>query len=314
MEKLDTNFLFVEKYRPKNINDTILPENIKSIFQKFVKNKNIPNLLLVGKAGVGKTTVAKAMLNELGCDYMVINGSMNGNIDTLRNDIQQFASSVSFSPGRKYVILDEADYLNPNSTQPALRNFMEEYSKNAGFIFTANYKNKIIEPLQSRCSLVEFIIPKEERKRIASEIYSRVEYILNEEHIKFEPDVLKKYVIKYFPDFRRTINEVQYKSSSGVLSSDFSDSLDDGKFKELMGFMKAKNFSEMRKWVALADISHNDLFRKMYDESTAYLKSSSIPQLVLIVSKYQYQSSFANDQEINTVACLTEIMADCVFI
>lgn len=307
-------FLFVEKYRPKKVSDIVLPKDIKETFQTFVKNKNIPNLLIVGKAGVGKTTVAKAILEELGCDYIVINGSMNGNIDTLRNDIQQFASSVSFTGGRKYVILDEADYLNANSTQPALRNFMEEYSINCGFILTANFKNKIIDPLQSRCSVIEFSIPKEERKTLAFEIYLRLVSILNQEKISFEEEVLKKYVTKYFPDFRRTINEIQYKSSTGVLSPDLSDSLDDGKFKELIGFLKVKNFSEMRKWVANSDVDYPQVFRKLYDTSNTYVKAQSIPQLVLILSKYQAQAPFAADQEINMTACFTEIMADCLFV
>ena len=238
---------------------------------------------------------------------------MNGNIDTLRTDIQQFASSVSFTGGRKYVILDEADYLNANSTQPALRNFMEEYSINCGFILTANFKNKIIDPLQSRCSVVEFSIPKEERKTLAAEIYAKIVNILNTEKIIFENDVLKQYVIKYFPDFRRTINEIQYKSSSGILSPDMSDSLDDGKFKDLIGFLKTKNFSEMRKWVANSDVDFNQLARRLYDESDKIFQKKCMGQIILHLSKYQYQSAFAVDPEINTVACLVEIMVDGIF-
>lgn len=307
------HFLWVEKYRPSTFDDVILPKEIRQIFKKFVKNKNIPNLLLVGKAGVGKTTVAKAMLEDIGVDYITINGSMNGNIDTLRNDIHQFASSVSFSGGRKYVILDEADYLNANSTQPALRNFMEEFSVNCGFILTANFKNKIIDPLHSRCSVVEISIPKEEKKEIASEYFQRIQYILKEENVEYDNDTLKQYVIKFFPDFRRTINEIQYKSSSGKLSSDLSDCLEDDKVLQLIGFLKTKNFSEMRKWIGSTDVDYSNLYRKLYDSSPKYFNQKSIPQLVIILSKYQYQAPFCVDQEINTVACMTEIMADCLF-
>lgn len=308
------DFLFVEKYRPKTIQETVLPEKIKKTFLSFVKNKNIPNLLLVGKAGVGKTTVAKAMLEELDCDYMIINGSMNGNIDTLRNDIQQFASSVSFRDGRKYVILDEADYLNPNSTQPALRNFMETYSKNCGFILTANYQSKIIEPLQSRCTVIDFVIPKEEKPRIAGEIFKSISKVLETENITYDNDAIKQLIVKFFPDFRRILNEIQSHAASGHIGSAILTSQEDESFKKLIGFLKEKNFTAVRKWVATSDIDHTTLFRKFYDTTSEHFKPQSIPQIVLHAAKYQYQSAFCADQEINTAAFLTEVMVDGMFV
>jgi len=308
------DFLFVEKYRPKTIKEIVLPDKTKKLFLSFVKNKNIPNLLLIGKAGVGKTTVAKAMLDELDCDYMIINGSMNGNIDTLRNDIQQFASSVSFRDGRKYVILDEADYLNANSTQPALRNFMETYSKNCGFILTANYQSKIIEPLQSRCTVIDFAIPKEEKGKLAKEIYDATILILEKEGITYDVEAIKQLIIKFFPDFRRMLNEIQTHASSGHIGSAILSSLEDENFKKLIGFLKEKNFSSVRKWVGQSDMDHSTLFRKFYDSAADYFKPQSVPQLVLHAAKYQYQSAFSVDQEINTTAFLTEVMVDGVFL
>jgi len=206
---MQDEFLWVEKYRPKNINDCVLPAELKATFQQFVDNQNIPNLLLTGGAGVGKTTVARAMLEQIGADYIIINGSMNGNIDTLRNEIQQFASSVSFTGGRKYVILDEADYLNANSTQPALRNFMEEFSRNCGFILTCNFKQRIIEPLHSRCSVVDFKIAKSDVPRLASQFFKRIVSILDQEGIKYDKAVVAELITKHVPDWRRVLNELQ---------------------------------------------------------------------------------------------------------
>lgn len=307
-------FLFVEKYRPKTIADTILPKELKATFQQFVDQKNVPNLLLTGRAGIGKTTVAKAMLEELECDYIVINGSMNGNIDTLRNEIQQFASSMSFRGGRKYVILDEADYLNANSTQPALRNFMEEFSKNCGFILTCNFANKVIEPLHSRCSVVNFNIPKAEKPTMAAAFYKRVMDILSTEKIEAEPKAVAGVVEKHFPDFRRILNEIQRYSATGKIDAGILSNFNESKFKDLITFLSEKNFTNVRKWVGEhSDIEDVVLFRKMYETAAEYLKQSSIPQLVLIIADYQYKSAFVADREINIVACLTEIMVECEF-
>lgn len=307
-------FLWVEKYRPKTVAETILPQELKATFQQFVDQQNIPNLLLTGRAGIGKTTIAKAMLEELDCDYIVINGSMNGNIDTLRNDIQTFASSISFRGGRKYVILDEADYLNANSTQPALRNFMEEFSKNCGFILTCNFKNKIIEPLHSRCSVVEFKIPKEERPKMAAAFYRRVLDILAKENVEADPKAVAALIETHFPDWRRVLNELQRYSAVGKIDTGILTNFQDSKFKDLIGYLSTKNFTSMRKWVGEhSDIEDVVLFRKIYDTASEYLKPASIPQLILIIAEYQYKSAFVADREINIVACLTEIMVECEF-
>jgi DNA polymerase III delta prime subunit len=308
------DILWVEKYRPKTVSHTVLPKALKQTFQTFVDQKNIPNLLLVGRAGTGKTTVARAMLDELGCDYIIINGSLNGNIDTLRNEIKTFASAVSFSGGRKYVILDEADYLNANSTQPALRNFMEEYSKNCGFILTCNFKNRIIEPLQSRCSVVEFKFPKEERPQLAASFFKRAGNILEMQGIKFDTNALAEVVKQYFPDFRRTINELQRYAATGAIDAGILTNLKEESLKELVGFLKNKSFSNVRKWIGEnADIDTATLYRDLYDIASEVMAPSSIPQLVLILGKYQYQSAFVADHEINNAACLTEIMVECSF-
>ena len=306
------DFLWVEKYRPKNIDQTILPKQLKQTFQTFVDDNNIPNLLLTGRAGVGKTTVARAMLDQLDCDYIVINGSLHGNIDTLRNDILAFASTVSFSGGRKYVILDEADYLNPNSTQPALRNFMEEYSKNCGFILTCNFKNKLIEPLWSRCSIVEFKIPKEEKPSLASQFFKRVCDILEKEKVKYVDKVVAELVQKFFPDFRRTLNELQRYAATGAIDSGILSNFTDDSFKNLIECMKKKDFSGVRKWVGENnDIDPVVLFRKLYDNaSTMLANNASIAQLVMIIANYQYKSAFVADQEINTTACMAELMVN----
>ncbi len=305
-------FIWVEKYRPHKVADTILPEDLKKVFQQFVDQENIPNLILSGRAGVGKTTIAKAMLDEVGADYIVINGSMNGNIDTLRNEIMNFASSVSFAGGRKYVILDEADYLNANSTQPALRNFMEEYSKNCGFILTCNFKNKIIEPLHSRCSIIEFKIPKNEVPNLASQFMKRVRSILDQEHVEYDSPAVAEVITKHFPDFRRTLNELQRYSATGKIDSGILVDMSEESFKDLLGFLKDKDFTSMRKWVGEnADYDTAVLFRKFYDYSSASFAKESIPQLVMHLAKYQYQDAFVADHQINLVACLTEIMADC---
>ena len=306
-------FLWVEKYRPKTVADTILPDDLKKVFQQFVDQKNIPNLILSGTAGVGKTTVAKAMCEELGCDYIIINGSMNGNIDTLRNDISRFASSVSLSGGRKMVILDEADYLNAQSTQPALRNFMEEFSANCGFILTCNFVDRIIEPLHSRCSVVKFKIRKSELPELAKQFLRRVCGILDNEGVTYDKAAVVEIIKKHFPDWRRVINELQHYSATGAIDSGILRNFSDDSLKKLISFMKDKNFTAVRKWVAESDMDTNEFFRAFYDKAETYLVAGSIPMLVLHLAKYQYQNSFAADPEINLVACLTEIMADCTF-
>lgn len=308
------DFLWVEKYRPRTIADTILPEELKVVFQKFADEGNIPNMLLTGRAGVGKTTVARALMEQVGADYIVINSSMHGNIDTLRTDILNFASTVSFSGGRKYVILDEADYLNPNSTQPALRNFMEQYSKNCGFILTCNFKNKLIEPLWSRCSVIDFVIPKEQRPKLALAFFKRVKDILSKEQVEYDGKAVVSVIEKHFPDWRRVLNELQRYSATGKIDAGILVNLQDESFKSLVGYLRNKEFTNVRKWVGEnADTDIASFFRKFYDTAHDHMDSSSVAQLVLILAKYQYQAAFVADHEINLAACLTEIMVECSF-
>lgn len=311
---ISNNVLWVEKYRPRTVSHTILPKSLKQTFQTFVDNKMVPNLMLTGRAGVGKTTVARAMLDELKCDYIVINGSLNGNIDTLRNEIKSFASSVSLLGGRKYVILDEADYLNANSTQPALRNFMEEFSANCGFILTCNYPNRIIKELHSRCSVIDFNIPKEERPELAGTFYKRAMNVLEMEGIPCDNKVVAEVVKQYFPDFRRTLNEFQRYSGTGSIDTGILTNLKQESLTELVKNLKEKNFTNVRKWIGEnSDIDQTGFYRSLYDTATEFMTASSIPQLVLILGKYQYQAAFAADQEINMAACLIEIMVECTF-
>jgi DNA polymerase III delta prime subunit len=308
------HFLWTEKYRPKTIEETILPSELKAVFQKFIDQNNIPNLILSGSAGVGKTTVARAMLEQLQCDYIVINGSMNGNIDTLRNEILNFASAVSLTGGRKYVILDEADYLNPNSTQPALRNFMEEFSKNCGFILTCNFKNRIIEPLHSRCSVIDFKISKKDMAKLATQFFKRVEQILKVEGIEYDKTVVAEVINKHFPDWRRVLNELQRYSASGKIDSGILASIQETSIKELIELMKSKNYSEMRNWVSVnLDTDIHVLYRQFYDTAYDLVEKSSVPLLVMLVAKYQYQNAFSANPEINFMAFLTECMIECTF-
>jgi DNA polymerase III delta prime subunit len=306
------DFLWVEKYRPKTINDTILPQSLKVTFQQFVDQKNIPNLLLSGTAGVGKTTVAKAMCEMLDCDYIVINGSLNGNIDTLRNEISKFASSVSLRGGRKYVILDEADYLT-NNTQPALRNFMEEFSKNCGFILTCNFKDKIIDPLKSRCSVIEFKISKGDMAELAKQFMKRVCNILDAEKVSYEKAVVAEVIKKHFPDWRRVLNELQRYSATGKIDTGILSNMKDINLAKLVGLMKEKDYTNLRKWVGEADFDPNEFFRNLFDKCEEVMDKKSIPQLVLIIAKYQYQNAFVANPDINLMACLTELMIDCEF-
>jgi len=308
-------FLYVEKYRPQNIGDTILPKGVKKSFEEFVQNKEIPNLLLCGTAGTGKTTIAKAMCNELGADFIVINGSDEGRlIDTLRTKIKNFASTVSLSGGPKVVILDEADYISAESVQPALRNFIEEFSSNCRFIFTCNYKNRIIAPLHSRCTVIDFSIPKSEKSKLAGEFLQRLIQICNEEGIKYEEKVLVELILKFFPDFRRCINEVQRYGASGVIDSGLLATLSEEKLTPLIDMLANKDWSNMRKWVGQnSDNDLNTLYRKVFNALEQRLEPSSIPAAVLFIADYQYKSAFAMDSEINFVACLTEIMSECKF-
>ena len=307
-------FLWVEKYRPKTIDDCVLPAHIKTTFKQIVDGGELHNMLLTGTAGLGKTTVAKALCNELDLDYLLINGSEESGIDTLRNKIKQFASSISLQGGYKVVILDEADYLNPQSTQPALRGFIEEFSNNCRFILTCNFKNRIIEPLHSRCSVVEFNIPKKESERLCSVMMARLMLILDDEGVKYENGVLAELIMKFTPDWRRVINELQRYSTSGVIDSGILVSLSDISVNELMSSLKMKDFKKMRQWVANnIDSDPSSLFRKLYDNMNEYVVPESIPQLVLILADYQYKNSFVSDHELNLVACCTEIMAGVKF-
>lgn len=313
MTILREDFLWVEKYRPRKVEETILPDNIKKVFQEFVNRGEIPNLLLEGTAGTGKTTIARAMCEEIGADYIIINGSMNGGIDTLRNEIKNFASTVSFYGGRKVVILDEADYLTPQ-TQAALRNFMEEFSKNCGFILTCNFKNKIIEPLHSRCSIVSFRIQNADKASMAGQFMKRVTGILETEGVKFDKAAVANVITSYFPDWRRVLNELQRYSVTGTIDSGILAGLDNTTFKELVGYVKDKKWQSMRKWVGEnLDSDPIAVMRKFYDQMHDLIKPSDIPALVVLISEYQYKSGFVADQEINLVAFLTQVMAEVEF-
>lgn len=313
MEANREQFLWVEKYRPHRIDDCILPDEMKKTFKEFVAQGQIPNMLLCGGAGMGKTTVARALCEELGCDYTIINGSLDRNIDILRNEIRSFASTVSFAGKTKVVILDEADYLNPQSTQPALRGFIEEFSKNCRFIFTCNYKNKIIPALHSRTTVVEFKLAKSDRPRLAAAFFNRVTEILETEKINCpNPKVQAKLIEKYFPDYRRTLNELQRYSTSGVIDEGILVNLADVNTKELVDALRDKDFKKMRQWVVNnLDNDPGVIFRKLYDSLTDQVKT--VPQLVLLIADYQYKAAFVADAEINLVACLTEIMAAVEF-
>jgi len=307
------HLLFTEKYRPKKIADCILPERLKTPFQEYVTQSNIPNLLLAGGAGVGKTTVAKAMCEEIGCDYLVINGSDESGIDTFRVKIKNFASSMSLAGGRKVIIIDEADYLNPNSTQPALRNAIEEFAGNCSFIFTCNFKNRIIDPLHSRCAVIDFALKNNEKAQMATQFFKRIQSILRSENIEYEDKVVVELVKKHFPDFRRVINELQRYSQFGKIDSGILAHIVEVSIGDIIKYIKDKDFGAIRKWVASNDIDATTFFRKIYDNLYDVLKPQSIPQAVIILADYQYKQAFVADSEINTVACLTEIMVGCEF-
>ena len=305
-------FLFVEKYRPKTVSDCILPDGLKKTFQDIVTGGELPNMMFTGSAGVGKTTVARALCNELDLDYMLINGSEDGNIDTLRGKIKQFASTVSLQGGQKVVILDEADYLNPQSTQPALRGFIEEFSSNCRFILTCNFKNRIIDPLHSRCSIYEFNLGN--KAKMAEQFMARLQFILDSESILYDNAVLAELIMKYIPDWRRVINECQRYGMSGHIDTGILVTLDETSVAGLFKDLKTKNFKSMRKWVTNnMDVESSKLFRMIYDNMLTYVEPSSVPQVVLILADYSYKDSFVADHELNVVACLTEIMSSIKF-
>ena len=308
------HLLWTEKYRPKTVDDCILPERLKKPFQEYVNQKTIPNLLLSGGPGVGKTTVAKALCNEIGCDYLVINGSDESGIDTFRVKIKNYASSMSLSGGRKVIIIDEADYLNPNSTQPALRNAIEEFAGNCSFVFTCNYKNRIIEPLHSRCAVIEFGLKNGEKAKMASAFFKLIQSILQSESVDYDDAVIAELIKKHFPDFRRVLNELQRYSQFGKIDTGILSQIGDVSISELVKNIKEKDFSSIRKWVASNEIDSNTLYRKLYDAMYEFIKPQSIPEAVVILAGYQYKAAFVADQEINTVACLTELMVSCEFV
>ena len=310
---MNEHMLWVEKYRPKKVEDCILPESIKTTFQEYVNRKEIPNLLLSGTAGVGKTTIAKALCEEVGCDYIVINGSDESGIDTFRNKIKNYASSVSLSGGRKVIIIDEADYLNANSTQPALRGAIEEFAENCSFIFTCNFKNRIIDPIHSRCTVVDFKI-NGSKPKMAAQFFKRVEWILTEEGVTYDKQVVAAVITKHFPDNRRVLNEMQRYAVSGRIDKGILSSVADIQLSDLVRCLSNKDFASARKWVTNnLDNDPSRIFRSLYDNLQESLTPNSVPQLVLILAKYQYQSSFVADQEINLLAALTELMVECEF-
>jgi DNA polymerase III delta prime subunit len=308
-------FLWVEKYRPKTVSECILPRPLKKTFTEFVKNKEIPNLLLHGSAGVGKTTIARALCEELGTDYIMINGSDERNIDTLRTTVKGFASTVSFSGGRKIVIIDEADYLNPTSTQPALRAFMEEFSQNCGFIFTCNYPMKMIPALHSRCSVIGFVIEKNQQQYICADFLNRVRDILNTEGISYNTDVVAELIIKFLPDWRRVLNELQRYSSGGDIDVGILSKVVDEKFDVLVDILVRKNITDIREWVVNnLDTDPASIYRRLYDNLYYKIEPNTVPEVITCIGDFSYRSAFVADQEINLVCCLIELINKCVFL
>jgi DNA polymerase III delta prime subunit len=308
------NLLWVEKYRPKTLSDCILPIDLATVFSGMIKEGTIPNMMLYGKAGTGKTTVARALANDLGADSIIINCSEENGIDTLRTKIRNYCSTVSLNGSLKIVILDEFDYANAQSIQPALRGAIEEFANNCRFIMTCNYKNRIIDPLHSRCTGIDFTVPNSEKAQVAAGILKRIEYILTNEGIPYDKSVLVNIVKKHFPDVRRIINELQRYSSSGKIDVGILAQGSSESYKELLGYMKQKDFAGCRKWVVQnLDLNTADFFKRLYTELYTALKPNSIPQAILIIAEYQYKSAFAADQEINTMALIVQIMMDCEF-
>ena len=309
------NFLWVEKYRPKTIDQCILSDTIKGTLEDLVKEEKVPNLMFTGPAGVGKTTVARAICDMTNSDYIIINGSDEGRmIDTLRTKMTQFCSTISLRGGRKVVIIDEADYMNPDSVQPAMRGFIEKFAENCSFIFTCNYKNRIIEPIHSRCAVIDFASPKSEKPVIAQQFMIRCGVILSEENVEHDKNVIAALINKHFPDFRRVLNEMQRYSTSGTIDSGILANIGELNLNQLVTALREKNFPNMRQWVTSnVDNDPASVYRKIYDKLYEVVDKGSIPQAVLIIADYQYKSAFVADQEINLVACLIELMAECEF-
>lgn len=309
-----SQYLWCEKYRPRVIDDCVLPEALKNTFKEFVVSGQVPNFLFSGNAGVGKTTLARALCHEIGAEFIVVNGSDEGrSIDVLRTTIKSFASTISLTDARKVVIIDEADYLGA-AVQPALRNFMEEFSANCRFILTCNYKNRIIEPLHSRCTCIDFKIDNKDKQQIASTFFKRAVSILQTEGVEFDPKVVSQLILKHFPDYRRILNELQRYSVSGKVDAGILINSSENTFNPLLQLLKDKNFKEIRLWVgANTDVESSELFRKLYDRAVDYLDPSSIPEMILILGNYQYKAAFVADSEINIMCALTEIMMSCKF-
>jgi len=315
IDSREDQFLWVEKYRPQKIDDCVLPQALKDTFKQYITQGELPSFLFSGTAGVGKTTVAKALCNEIGAEYILVNGSDEGrSIDVLRTTIKGFASTVSLTDAKKVVIVDEADYMNAQSVQPALRSFIEEFSGNCRFIFTCNFKNRIIEPLHSRCAVIEFKIDSKDKQEIAATFFKRAVQILKQEDIAFDPKVVAELITKHFPDYRRILNELQRYSVSGKIDSGILLNMSEESFKDLVKLLKDKNFTEVRKWVAKqTDADTTSLFRELYDTASVNMDPNSIPQLVLTLADYQYKAAFVADHELNIMAALTEVMANCKF-
>jgi DNA polymerase III delta prime subunit len=310
-------FLWVEKHRPKTIEQCILSDTIKGTLEDLVRDNKVPNLMFTGPAGVGKTTVARAICDMTNSDYIIINGSDEGRmIDTLRTKMTQFCSTISLSGGgRKVVIIDEADYMNPDSVQPAMRGFIEKFAENCSFIFTCNFKNRIIEPIHSRCAVIDFGLNKDEKPNIASQFMIRCGDILTEESVEHDKKVVAELINKHFPDFRRIINELQRHSTSGEINSGVLAIIGELNLNQLISALRNKNFHDMRQWVSSnVDNDPTTIYRKIYDKLYEVLEKSSIPQAVLLIADYQYKSAFVADQEVNLVACLVELMAECEFV
>ena len=310
------DILWVEKYRPKLVDQCVLPNNTQKVFSEIVEKGEIPNLLLTGSPGIGKTTIAKALCNQLECDWLMINGSDEGRmIDTLRTTITNFASTVSLSGGKKVLIIDEADYMNPESVQPAMRGSIEQFAQNCRFIFTCNFNNRIIPALHSRCSVVDFKIKKDDKPLLAQKFLNIASGILDKESVKYKPDVIAQLIMKHFPDFRRVLNELQKHGVGGMIDEDILTQASEENLKELFVALKKKDFTSMRKWVAEnIDNDHVRLYRQIYDSLYSKFEKQSIPQAVLTIADYSYKAAFVADQEVNMVACLTEMMMECEFV
>jgi DNA polymerase III delta prime subunit len=314
IDSRDDQFLWVEKYRPQKIDDCVLPESLKQTFKQYVSQGELPHFLLSGTAGVGKTTIAKALCNEIGAEYIMINGSEESGIDTLRVKIKGFASTVSLTDSPKIIIIDEADYLQANSTQPALRSFIEEFSNNCRFIFTCNFKNRILEAIHSRCACIDFKIDAKDKQVLLGQFFKRASQILKQENVEFDQKVVAELITKHFPDYRRVLNELQRYSVSGKIDSGILVNMSQESFKDLIKLMKEKDFTNVRKWVGKnSDSDTVALFRELYDTSVTYMVAESIPSLVLVLADYQYKAAFVADHELNIMAALTEIMANCKF-